>query len=63
MGNFSVLPNAAEKSLKKKINTLAIMVMKTYVQLCSLKLTPKVKTPLNKSILSRNKGNDSNWNI
>ena len=26
IGNFSALPNIAEKSLKKKINTLAIMV-------------------------------------
>ena len=25
IGNFSALPNIAEKSLKKKINTLAIM--------------------------------------
>ena len=28
-GNFSVLPNTAEKSLKKKINTLAIIAINT----------------------------------
>ena len=27
IGNFSVLPNIAEKSLKKKINTLEFMVI------------------------------------
>ena len=29
IGNLSVLPNAAEKSLKKKITTLAVIVKNT----------------------------------
>ena len=29
IGSFSVLPNTAEKSLKKKINILKIMVINT----------------------------------
>ena len=56
IGNFSVLPNIAEKSLKKKINILEIMVMNTYDQLFSLNLVPKEKKALRRSMLSRKKG-------
>ena len=59
IGSFSVLPKTAEKSLKKKINILDIMVKNTYVQLFSLNLVPRVKKELNNNILSRKKGNEN----
>ena len=55
IGNFSVLPSAEEKSLKKKIITLEIIAKNTKDQL-SLNLAPKVKTELNNTMLNRKKG-------
>ena len=58
IGNFSVLPKAAEKSLKKKTTILEIIATKTYVQLFSLNLVPKVKNELNNSMLNRKNGKE-----
>ena len=55
-GSFSVVPKTAEKSLKKKIITVAIIARKTYVQLLSLKLVPNEKKALKSSILNKKNG-------
>ena len=59
IGNLSVFPNAAEKSLKKKINMLDIIVKNAYEKLLSLYLFPKVNTELSKTMLSKKNGKAS----